>query len=221
MRSLVIAIDGPSGSGKSTTARALAARLGCAYLDTGAMYRAVADEALRRGVITDPDAVLAVAGDTPPVMGLDPAAPTVAIAGRDVTAAIREPALSAQVSKVATIQAVRDVLSDQMRRVVAAARRIVVEGRDITTKVCPDADVRVLLVADPAERIRRREAELAGAVDRAQVTDQVVRRDRDDATMSQFETPAPGVTLIDSTYLSLDEVVDRILALVPAGGRPR
>ena len=221
MRSLVIAIDGPSGSGKSSTARALATRLGVAYLDTGAMYRAVADEALRRHVIDDPAAVLVIARTTPPVIGLDPAAPTVAIAGRDVTAAIREPALSAQVSRVATIQPVRDVLSVQMRAIVAGAKRIVVEGRDITTKVCPDADVRVLLVADPAERIRRREAELAGAADRAQVTDQVVRRDRDDATMSQFETPAPGVTLIDSTYLSLDEVVERILALVPAGGRSR
>ncbi|MCL2316423.1 MAG: (d)CMP kinase [Actinomycetia bacterium] len=219
MRTLVIAIDGPSGSGKSTTARALASRLGLAYLDTGAMYRAVADEALRRGVIDDADAVVAIARDTPPAMGLDPAAPTVGIAGRDVTTAIREPALSAQVSKVATIQAVRDVLSDQMRAIVARAGRIVAEGRDITTKVCPQADVRVLLVADPAERVRRREAELAGAADHASVTDQVVRRDRDDATMSQFETPAPGVTLIDSTHLWPDEVVARILTLVPWGAR--
>ena len=184
------------------------------------MYRAVAAEAMRRGLIDDPAAILALAQAEAPEVGLDPLAPRIAIAGRDVTEAIRTPELSAQVSKVATIQVVRDILTTQMRGLIKAHAPIVVEGRDITTKVCPGADVRVLLVADPAERIRRREAELAGAADRSAVTDQVVRRDRDDATMSQFETPAPGVTLIDSTHLSLDEVVQAVLDLIPVR-RPR
>jgi len=211
----VIAIDGPSGVGKSSTAREVARRLGMSYLDTGAMYRAVAAWALRQGVIDDPDVVAAAACDRPVEVGLDPDEPTVGIDGIDVTAAIREPGLSAQVSKVATNQRVRDALTAQMRDLIVRSGRIVVEGRDITTKVYPQACVRVLLVADPEVRIRRRELELGGKVDHAQVTDQVVRRDRDDSTVSEFITPAPGVTLIDSSRRSLKAVVSLILGLVP------
>jgi cytidylate kinase len=189
--------------------------MGAAYLDTGAMYRAVAWEAMRLGVIDDPATVLDIAEQTPIAVGTDPDAPTIGIGGADVTEAIREPELSAQVSKVATNQAVRDVLTEQMRGVIRQAGRIVVEGRDATTVIWPQADVRVLLVADPAERVRRREAELSGKADRAQVTDQVIRRDRDDSTVSEFHKPAPGVTLIDSTHLTLDEVIDQVISLVP------
>jgi len=186
------------------------------YLDTGAMYRAVAAWALREGAIDDADAVAAASHDLPVDVGLDPDDPTVGIAGIDVTADIREPSLSAQVSKVATNQRVRDELTAQMRDLIARAGRIVVEGRDITTKVYPQAQVRVLLVADPEVRIRRRELELSGKADHEQVTDQVVRRDRDDSTVSEFITPAPGVVLIDSSRRSLKAVVALILDLVPA-----
>jgi cytidylate kinase len=117
---------------------------------------------------------------------------------------------------VATNLEVRRLLTAHMRRVIDEhGRRIVVEGRDITTVVAPDADVRVLLVADPEARVARRAAEVAGKANRDEVTDQVLRRDRDDSTVSNFTDAADGVTVIDSTFLSPDEVVDRIIALLP------
>ena len=141
------------------------------------------------------------------------------INGVDVTEEIRNPRTSARVSAVATIPQVRVLLVERMRDIVERNdRRIVVEGRDITTVVCPDAQVRVLLVADPAVRMARRARELGDDVDQTQMHDQIVRRDRDDATVSQFETPAPGVTLIDSTSLDLDEVVARVVALTEQVG---
>lgn len=102
-----------------------------------------------------------------------------------------------------------------MRQVAADRGRIVMEGRDITTVVCPDAQVRVLLVADPAIRVARRQAELGEKVDMAQVIDSIVRRDRDDSTVSTFEEPAEGVTVVDSTHLNLDQVIDAVIDLVP------
>jgi len=216
--SLVVAIDGPSGSGKSSTARGVAQALGLAYLDTGSMYRACTCAWLEAGIDpADADAVAGVAASASIEVGTDPALPSIAINGRDVTVAIREPQISAKASVAATNLEVRRILTEQMREIIRAhGRRIVVEGRDITTVVWPEAEVRVLLVADPAARIARRHAELGDGVDASAVTDQVIRRDRDDATVSQFETPAPGVTLIDSTHLSLDEVIARIVAMVPA-----
>lgn len=217
MNSLLIAIDGPSGSGKSSTARGVAERLHLAYLDTGSMYRAAALAWLESGIDgADEQAVDQFVRSLDLVVGTDPSAPTIALGDRDVTDAIREPRVSQHVSVVATNLGVRDALTAQMRDLIAASgRRMVVEGRDITTVVAPDADVRVLLVADPAARIARRQAELNG-VTTDQVVDQIVRRDRDDATVSQFETPAPGVTLIDSTRDDLPTVIGRICALVPA-----
>ncbi len=219
---LVVAIDGPSGSGKSSTARGVAQRLGLAYLDTGSMYRAVAVAFLDDHVDADDEAAIEALVDAHDYsIGTDPTAPTIAVDGRDVTDAIRDPRVTAQVSTIATNLGVRRALSQRMRGlVVEHAERMVVEGRDITTKVCPDAHVRVLLVADPQARIQRREAELAGLADTATVTDQIVRRDRDDATVSEFEQPADGVTLIDSTHLTLAEVIDRIVALVPLSESP-
>lgn len=215
--SLLIAIDGPSGSGKSSTSRGVAQRLGLAYLDTGSLYRAAAIRFLESGLPDDAtDEITALVTGSTVVAGTDPANPSTTVDGRDVTEAIRDPRVSAKVSVVATIPAVRAWLNAQFADVIAAAgRRIVVEGRDITTVVAPDADVRVLLVADPAARIARRQAELGGAVDTEQVADQVVRRDRDDATVSQFEQPAEGVVLLDSTFLTLEQVIDAIVQMVP------
>lgn len=216
-QALVVAIDGPSGSGKSSTSRGVAQRLGLAYLDTGAMYRAVAVAYLRAGLQPDQaEAIAELVDRLELTVTDDPDAPAIALDGEDVSAEIREPRVSQHVSVVATNAHVREVLTEQMRALIDAAdQRIVVEGRDITTVVWPEAEVRVLLVADPQARIRRREAELAGAASTAEVHDQVVRRDRDDATVSEFATPAAGVELIDSTHLNLEQVIDAICRLVP------
>lgn len=212
---LIIAIDGPSGSGKSSTSRGVARKLGLAYLDTGAMYRAAAWLVAER-TLDDPAAITDAVATTAMEIALDPAAFAISVDGVDVTEAIREPRISASVSKVATIQAVRDILIARQRELIAAARGgIVVEGRDITTVVAPRARVRVLLVADPAARIARRQAELGDRADHAQVTDQVIRRDADDSTVAAFTEAAPGVTVVDSTHLTLAEVIDRISDMAP------
>lgn len=215
--SLLIAIDGPSGSGKSSTSRGVARRLGLAYLDTGSMYRAAAWAWRDSGIdAADEQAVQRFVETLHLDVGTDPSQPTIGVNGTDVTEAIRDPEISSVVSRVATNPGVRTALTDQMRALIDAnRRRMVVEGRDITTVVAPDADVRVLIVADPAVRIARRQAELDG-VPTEQVTDQIVRRDRDDATVSQFETPAEGVTLVDSTHDDLDTVIQRVIDLVLA-----
>ncbi|MGV8845529.1 (d)CMP kinase [Tessaracoccus sp.] len=215
-QSLVIAIDGPSGSGKSTTARLLAERLHLGHLDTGALYRAIAWEYLRSGIgADDADAIVALARDADVRISTQPGTALVNINGHDVTREIRDPQISASVSVVATNTEVRLILTTRMREIIAAHdRRIVVEGRDITTVVAPDADVRILLVADPDARVARRSAELGHVVDHHAVKDQVIRRDRDDSTVSNFTDASEGVVVIDSTFQLPDDVVARIMELV-------
>lgn len=213
---LVIAIDGPSGAGKSSTARGVATRLGLDYLDTGAMYRAMSWACMVGGIdMTSPDAMLERAGNADLRMVLDPAEPRVVVDGHDVTAAIREPAIAEHVSAVAGVIPIRELLTDQMRRIIADSARIVAEGRDVTTVVWPQAQLRLLMVADPAARIARREAELAGAAGHERVVSSIVDRDRRDSAVSQFETPAEGVRLLDTTHLDLDEVIGTVISLVP------
>jgi CMP/dCMP kinase len=221
-RPLVVAIDGPSGSGKSSTAREVARRLGLGFLDTGAMYRAVAWLARHRGVdLADTASVAELARRADMAIALEPDGFSIAIDGIDVTRAIRAPKVSAMVSAVATNLQVRAELVDRQKRLIADTPvGIVAEGRDITTVVAPDADVRVLLVADPQARIARRHAEVADHADVDAVTDQVIRRDRDDSTVAQFTSAAPGVHVIDSTEMTLDEVVSAICDLVPAAATP-
>jgi cytidylate kinase len=215
---LVIAIDGPSGSGKSSTSRGVAERLGLAFLDTGAMYRAITWLAVHEQVDrSSAEAMAELIRDVNFDLELDPRGFAISINGHDVTEAIREPEVSAAVSSVATNLDVRaDLVSRQKQLIRDAAGGIVAEGRDITTVVAPEAPVRVLLVADPAARIARRHAELGEKVDADAVTDQVIRRDRDDSTVAQFHSAAPGVIVIDSTELDLDEVIEAICALVPS-----
>lgn len=224
---LVVAIDGPSGSGKSSVSRRVAQRFALAYLDTGAMYRALTWWCLEQGIdVRDEAAVTAAMDSLPLVMGTDPAAPGVHVDGHDVSAAIRETRVSEQVSAVATNLAVRARMRDLQRRLIAASPAgTVAEGRDITTVVAPDADVRVLLTASEQARLERRARELHGhaepdAIDATR--DQVVRRDRDDSTVSQFVQAADGVVTIDSSGMTLDEVVETVVALVArtAGRRP-
>src|SRR5918998_1434177 len=217
-RPLVVAIDGPSGSGKSSTARGVARRLGLAFLDTGAMYRAATWLATQQGVdLTDTAAVAELVRDAEMDLVLEPDGFTIAIDGTDVTSAIRAPEVSAVVSAVATNLDVRaDLVARQRELIASTPGGIVAEGRDITTVVAPDADVRVLLVADPQARVARRHAELSDRADVEAITDQVIRRDRDDSTVAQFTSAAPGVHVIDSTELTLDDVVSAICDLVPA-----
>jgi len=217
MQPLVIAIDGPSGVGKSSTSRGVAQQLGLAYLDTGSMYRAIAIGCQAGGILQDRDGVIGFAMRADLALGTDPASPTIALNGVDVTDEIHLPAVSADVSIVATNQEVRDILTAQMREIIDQSGGIVVEGRDITTVVYPQAQVRVLLVANQAVRMARRQAQIDGQLTSDELKDQVLRRDRDDGTVSNFETPAAGVTLIDSTDMSLDEVITAIIALVPSG----
>jgi len=212
---LVVAIDGPSGSGKSSTARGVADKLGLSYLDTGAMYRAATWLAVHEGVdLTDTQAVAHLVQQAAFDIDLDPQRSAITIEGHDVTTEIRRPEVSAAVSAVATNLGVRANLIARQRKLIAAAPAgVVAEGRDITTVVAPDADVRVLLVADPEARVARRHAELGEGIDAADVTDQVIRRDRDDSTVAQFESAAPGVVVVDSTFLDLGQVVEAICAL--------
>ncbi|KQX66477.1 (d)CMP kinase [Angustibacter sp. Root456] len=226
--SLVVAVDGPSGSGKSSVSRRVAQRFGLAYLDTGAMYRALTWWCLERGVdLHDQAAVTATLDALPLAMGTDPSAPHVTVAGHDVGAAIRETRVSEQVSAVATNLDVRARMRDLQRALIAAdARGTVAEGRDITTVVAPDADVRVLLTASEQARLERRARELHGHAEAHAVEatrDQVVRRDRDDSTVSQFVEAADGVVTIDSSSLTLEQVVDAVSALITerTGRRPQ
>ncbi|MDR0627265.1 MAG: (d)CMP kinase [Bifidobacteriaceae bacterium] len=214
----VIAIDGPSGSGKSTVAKALATRLGLAYLDTGAMYRAAAVYAERAGLLDSPEALPALVEAMPLTIGLDPAQPSVQLDGEDISELIRSGPVSAFVSRLSTVLPVRAVLVARQRALVAAHRRpgSVVEGRDITTVVAPDADVRVLITASEAARLRRRALDRHGQADGAAIAatrDEVVRRDRDDSAVAQFMEAPEGVTLIDSSELSIDQTVQAVLKL--------
>ena len=233
---LVIAIDGPSGSGKSSVSRAVAQRLGLAYLDTGAMYRAVTFAALRamyraltwwcaqQGVdLADQDSVTRACRDLPLQMGTDPRCPSVRVGGVSIEAAIRETTISESVSQVATNLGVRAQMRRRQRALIAQAVRstggVVAEGRDITTVVAPDADVRILLSANQGARLARRAKELHGGADDAAVhatRDQIVRRDKDDSTVSEFMQAAPGVTLVDNSDLDFQQSLEAVLEVVQA-----
>jgi cytidylate kinase len=224
---LVVAIDGPSGSGKSSVSRRAASRLGLAYLDTGAMYRAATWWCLDQGIaLADAAAVAAAVARMPLVMGVDPEAPAVHVGGTDVGAAIRTPEISAQVSAVATNLDVRVELGRLQREAIAAQARpgsfsggrgVVAEGRDITTVIAPDADVRILLTASEEARLARRALEVHGTADDAAIAatrDGVVRRDADDSTVVEFRTAADGVVTIDSSDLDLEQTVAAVLEVV-------
>ncbi|MGE3194097.1 MAG: (d)CMP kinase [Microbacteriaceae bacterium] len=212
---IVVAVDGPAGSGKSSVSKAASRRLGYDYLDTGAAYRALTWVALENGVEpSDAEAIVALLDDFPYRTELGDGGTIVRVGDLDVSEAIREPRISAVVSDVARVPEVRVALNDAFRRIIAGteAPGIVVEGRDITTVVAPDAPVRILLTADEAVRIARRSAELAPGA--ASTADQLRERDRRDAQVVDFMTAAPGVTTIDSTDLDFDQTVDAVVGLV-------
>jgi CMP/dCMP kinase len=212
----VIAIDGPAGSGKSSVSKEVARRLGFGFLDTGAAYRALAWHALEHGADTsDSSSVLDVAGDFDYAISLDPDDYWVRVGGTDVTAAIREPRVTDAVSGVARVPAVRQRANAMFRGLIADSGRpgVVVEGRDITTVVAPDAPVRILLTARPEVRAARRSAELKGH-DAAKVADALHRRDASDSTVVDFLTAAPGVAVVDSSDLDFEQTVDAVIDVV-------
>lgn len=213
---VTIAIDGPAGSGKSSVSKEAARRLGYGYLDTGAAYRALAWHVLDRGADTaDESGVLDAAEEFPYAISLDPDDYWVRVGGVDVTAAIREPRVSSAVSGVARVPAVRERVNELFRALVAASGRpgVVVEGRDITTVVAPDAPVRILLTAAPEVRAARRSAELA-THDAAAVAEALHRRDAADSKVVDFLTAADGVSVVDSTDLDFSQTVGAVLDVI-------
>ncbi len=215
MNPVVVAVDGPAGSGKSSVSIAAAERLGYAFLDTGAAYRALAWLGLERGIdLGDPVAVVRLLAEFHYATVVGENGTIVRVGDDDVTTAIREPRVSAVVSDVARIPDVRIALNETFRRLIAAtdAPGIVVEGRDITTVVAPDAAVRILLTASEEVRIARRTKDLPAA--EAGTAGQLAERDRRDAQVVDFMTAAPGVETIDSTHLDFDQTVDAVVALV-------
>ncbi len=214
---LVVAIDGPSGSGKSSVAKEAARRLGAAYLDTGAMYRAVTWHCLDAGTdLSDAHAVAQAVKDAELEISTDPGIERVLIHGTDVTSAIREQYVSEAVSAVATNLEARAELVRRQRAVIGEHERVVAEGRDITTVVAPDAQTRILLTASEEARMRRRGLQL-GKVEAAALRRQVVDRDAKDSTVSNFTTATDGVQTLDSSDLDFEQTVQAVLSLVEAG----
>jgi len=208
---LIVAIDGPAGAGKSTIARSLAQKLGFAYIDTGAMYRAVALWALRVGVDLDDLHRLEqlakeahiefTAGET-----------TVLLNGEDVTAAIREAGVSEAASKVSVAPGVRRAMRQEQRR-IASTQAVVMEGRDIGTVVFPDAQVKIFLDAAPGVRAERRAAETGGEVE--QIARDLAQRDQRDRTRSEAPlTQAPDAEYLDTSSLTAPQVEEAILKMV-------
>lgn len=213
---MVVAIDGPAGAGKSTIARRVAARLGLVYIDSGAMYRAVALWALREGVNLD-DAARLEAMARAARIDFAPGSATVRLNGEDVTEAIRTPEVSQAASKVSVLAGVRRALVEQQRR-LGAAQSVVMEGRDIGSVVFPDADVKIYLDADPVVRAQRRALELAQqgeAVSAEEVARELAERDRRDRTRATAPLVlAPGAVRVDTTRLSIEQVEQVILKLI-------
>jgi CMP/dCMP kinase len=203
----VVAIDGPSGSGKSSASRGVAGSLGLSYLDTGAMYRALTWWLMSVGVDTADKSLVAARAVEPAIeVCTDPDDPWTRVNGIDVSREIRSEAVSAQVSVVARVQAVRDHLIAAQRAIISsAAVGVVAEGRDIGTVVAPNAQLKVFLTADPQARARRRAAEQGATVDATEAAQ--ARRDRLDAAQSQM---AADAVLLDATELTLAEVIEEI-----------
>lgn len=218
MKKIKVAIDGPAGAGKSTVARIVADRLCYNYIDTGAMYRAIAWWVQNSGVeAAEEEKVTAMARQADIVLQCPRSAPcTVLLNGQDVSAAIRTPAVSRLVSHVAKIPGVRQAMV-RLQRQLSAAGGVVMDGRDIGTFVLPDAEVKIFLTASVEERARRRARELAAkgyAVDLAALREEIACRDRLDCTRAMAPlVQAPDAVLVDSTALDIAAVVGKIIQI--------
>ncbi|MFJ6938458.1 (d)CMP kinase [Streptomyces sp. NPDC101132] len=216
---VIVAIDGPSGTGKSSTSKAVAAKLGLSYLDTGAQYRAITWWMLSNGIDTeDPQAIALAAAKPVIVSGTDPAAPTITVDGLDASGPIRTQEVTSKVSAVSAVPEVRALITDLQRTIAAAAEGgIVVEGRDIGTTVLPDADLKVFLTASAEARAARRSGELKGkeATDLATTKAALIRRDAADSGRKTSPlAKADDAVEVDTTDLTLDQVIECVVTLV-------
>ncbi|MBM7788499.1 (d)CMP kinase [Tenggerimyces flavus] len=217
---MVVAIDGPAGSGKSSASRGVAERLRLRYLDTGAMYRAMTWWMLQHDVdLGDAEEIASHAWEPKIRVGTDPTGPTITLDGEDVSGPIRSREVTNAVSAVSAVPLIRQVLVEQQQDVIDDGA-IVVEGRDIGTVVAPHAEVKIFLTADPVERARRRTSEgLAGEAVSADANQaEMARRDLFDSTKGAFAQALDAV-VVDTTELSLDEVIDQICRLTVSRAR--
>ena len=215
MSQQIVAIDGPAGSGKSSVSKQVSRELGFGYLDTGAAYRALAWAVLQGKFDVESLAETDLDANFDYDISLDADDFWVRVGETDVTSAIRDQQVAEFVSQVARVQPVRDFMKRLTRRLVAESERagVVVEGRDITTVVAPDAKIRLLLTASEEVRLKRRSAELSPQA-AAEVHKQVSQRDQSDSKVVDFMTPAPGVTLVDSTDLNFVQTVAAVRELI-------
>jgi len=215
---MIITIDGPAGSGKSTIARKLAARMGIAYLDTGAMYRAIALEALRLGLpMDDAEAITRLARDTEIDLDCGPTHTRVVVNGADISEAVRSMAVNNATGHVARIQAVRDILVQRQRQIGRQLESLVTEGRDQGSVVFPDADLKVVMEAALERRAKRRHLEMIAdgeEADYREILENLRERDRNDAHQWEPLLTDSRVVRLDTSELSVAEVVERLLAEV-------
>ncbi|MEC4020879.1 (d)CMP kinase [Streptomyces sp. H27-D2] len=216
---VIVGIDGPSGTGKSSTSKAVAAKLGLRYLDTGAQYRAITWWMLVNGVdVQDADAVATAATKPVIVSGTNPSAPTITVDGQDASGPIRTQEVTSAVSVVSAVPEVRALLTELQRGIAATAERgIVVEGRDIGTTVLPDADLKIFLTASAEARAARRSGELKGkeAVDLTATRDALVKRDAADSGRKVSPlAKADDAVEVDTTELTLEQVIECVVTLI-------
>lgn len=216
MESVIVAIDGPSGTGKSSTSKAVAAKLGLSYLDTGAQYRAITWWMISNGVdVEDADAVASAAGKPVIVSGTDPSHPTITVDGVDASGPIRTQEVTSKVSAVSAVPEVRALITDLQRSIAAGAEHgIVVEGRDIGTTVLPDADLKIFLTASAEARAARRSGELKGA-DVHATREALIKRDAADSSRKTSPlAKADDAVEVDTTDLTLQQVIECVVTLV-------
>ena len=214
MGNLVIAIDGPAGAGKSTVAQLAAKKLGYTYIDTGAMYRAVAWKVLQQPAAVTAERIVAAVKDIEVALHYEAGRTTVTVDGEDVTEAIRTPEVTAIVSQVASLGPVREKMVD-LQRIMAKRGAVVMDGRDIATNVLPDADVKIFLTASIKERAQRRWKELQAKgydIDLEQLQEEIAARDKADSERAISPlVQAPEAQLLDTTGMTIDQVVNSIL----------
>ncbi|MDX2563663.1 (d)CMP kinase [Streptomyces sp. TX20-6-3] len=216
VESVIVAIDGPSGTGKSSTSKAVAAKLGLRYLDTGAQYRAITWWMISNGVdVHDAEAVANAAAKPVIVSGTDPARPTITVDGADAAGPIRTEEVTSKVSAVSAVPEVRSLITELQRSIARGSEHgIVVEGRDIGTTVLPDADLKIFLTASPEARAARRSGELKG-VDVQATKEALVKRDAADSSRKTSPlAKADDAVEVDTTELTLDQVIECVVTLV-------
>nr|WP_078510475.1 (d)CMP kinase [Streptomyces himastatinicus] len=216
---VIVAIDGPAGTGKSSTSKAVAAKLGLGYLDTGAQYRAITWWMVNNGIDVEDGVAVADAARKPVIVsGTDPAAPTITVDGTDVSAPIRTQEVTSRVSAVSAVPEVRQVITELQRTIATEAPRgMVVEGRDIGTTVLPDADLKIFLTASAEARAARRSGELKGKDASDLAATQAALAKRDAADSGRKASPlakADDAVEVDTTDLTLDQVIECVVTLV-------